>query len=102
MKPALFLWLACLPLAAEEMAVDLNPARAAVTFTLGATLHTVHGSFKLKRGNLRFDTDTGKASGEIVADAPNGLTGEGAGDSRMQKEILVSARYPEVAFSTDR
>jgi polyisoprenoid-binding protein YceI len=83
------------------MAVDLNPARTAVTFTLSATLHTVHGSFKLERGNLRFDTDTGKAGGEIVIDAASGLTGEGARDRRMHKEILETVRYPEVAFFPD-
>jgi polyisoprenoid-binding protein YceI len=102
MRIPLLLLILVFPLAAEEMAVDLNPARTAVTFTLGATLHTVHGSFKLTRGNLRFDTDTGKASGEIVVDAASGLTGEGARDRRMHKEILETARYPEIAFFPDR
>src|SRR5262249_5421968 len=35
-------------------------------------------------------------------DATSGLTGEGTRDRRMHKEILETARYPEVAFLPDR
>jgi polyisoprenoid-binding protein YceI len=90
-----------LPLAAE-MNVDLDPARSAVAFTLGATLHTVHGSFKLRRGSLRFDPDTGEASGEIIVDAASGVTGVADRDRRMRKDILDTARYPEISFLPDR
>ena len=102
MKRLLILFVACLPLAAEEIAVDLNPARSAVTFTLGATLHTVHGSFNVKRGDLRFDTETAKASGEIVIDAASGVTGVADRDRRMHKDILDTARFPEITFLPDR
>jgi polyisoprenoid-binding protein YceI len=95
------LLLACLPLAAEEIAIDLNPARTSVTFTLGDVLHTVHGAFKLKRGNVRFDTGTGKASGEIVIDLASGDSGNNARDRRMHKDILESAKYPEAVFIPD-
>jgi polyisoprenoid-binding protein YceI len=94
--------LLCLPLAAQPTIVDLNPARTAVTFTLGAVLHTVHGSFKLKRGNMRFDAETGHASGEIVVDLTSGNTHEDRRDRRMHKDILESARYPEAVFLPDR
>ncbi len=48
---------------AQETLVTLDPAGAQIEFTLGATLHTVHGSFKLKHGEIRFDPATGSASG---------------------------------------
>jgi polyisoprenoid-binding protein YceI len=82
--------------------VDLDPARTSITFTLGSVLHTVHGSFELKRGNMRFDSDTGKAGGEIVVDVTSASTGNDSRDRRMHQEILESARYPEAIFVPDR
>ena len=85
-------------LPAQEMQVDLDPARTTIEFTLPATLHTVHGSFKLKSGTVRFNTATGAASGEIVADATSGDTGNKGRDKKMHGEILESKRFPEVIF----
>jgi polyisoprenoid-binding protein YceI len=90
-----------LRLAAAETSIELDPARTSVTFTLGDVLHTVHGSFKLKRGAVRFDSASGAASGEIVVDVASGNSGNGGRDKRMHKEILESARYPEAVFSPD-
>jgi polyisoprenoid-binding protein YceI len=102
MKPYLLLFALCtLPLAAGESAVELDPARTTITFTLGDVLHTVHGTFKLKHGSIRFDSSTGKASGEIVVDVASGNSGNGGRDKRMHKEILESARYPEAVFTAD-
>jgi len=86
------------PLTAQEMQVDLDPARTTIEFMLPATLHTVHGSFKLKSGTVRFNTATGAASGEIVADATSGDTGNKGRDKKMHGEILESRRFPEVIF----
>lgn len=102
MKRILFFLLAgSLRLAAAENSVELDPARTTVSFTLGDVLHTVHGTFKLKRGALKFDSATGSASGEIVVDVASGNSGGGARDKRMHKEILESARYPEAVFTPD-
>src|SRR6516162_4313430 len=89
MKRILLVLLACVPLAAEETVVDLNPSRTTVTFTLGDILHTVRGSFKLKRGSVHFDPDTGKAGGEIVVDVTSGNTNGDARDRRMQDRKSV-------------
>ena len=98
----LFLYiLSALPLAAET-SVELDPARSIINFTVPSTLHTVHGHFKLKSGSLRFDSATGKASGEIVVDVTSGESGNGIRDSRMQKEILESMRFAEAVFTADR
>jgi len=85
-----------------DTVLELNPAKTEVGFSVGTTLHTVHGTFKLKRGNIRFDPETGKAAGEIVIDVASGESGSGSRDRRMQKEILESPKYPEAVFLPDR
>ena len=73
-----------------------------VNFTLGDVLHTVHGVFKLKTGEMWFDPSNGKAGGQIVVNALSGESGSGARDSRMHKNILESAKYADITFSPDR
>jgi polyisoprenoid-binding protein YceI len=90
------------PLAAQELSLAMDPAQAKVEFTLGATLHTVHGSFQFRRGSIRFDPATGKASGELLVDARTGATGNDSRDHKMHKEILESQRFPDVVFRPDR
>ena len=86
---------------AQSSEFQLDPARTTVQFTLGDVLHTVHGKFKLKRGALHLGP-AGKVSGEIVVDATSGDSGSTIRDRKMHKEILESARYPEIAFRPDR
>ncbi len=88
--------------AAQEKALQLDPAQTNVKFTLGDVLHTVKGTFRLKHGSLAFDPVTGRISGEIVVDAQSGDSGSGARDRKMHKEILESNRYPDIAFRPDR
>ena len=87
---------------ASEIVLGIDPAKSKVYWTLGSTVHTVHGSFAFKKGNLRLDTSTGKASGEIIVDAASGNSGNDSRDRKMHKEVLESARYPEVIFRPDR
>jgi polyisoprenoid-binding protein YceI len=86
---------------AAEVTVELNPAQTRVAWTLGAVLHTVHGTFKLTRGTIHFDPETGEASGEIVVDATSGESGSGARDGRMHKNVLESPKYPIISFKPD-
>lgn len=88
--------------APEDTALAIDPAQTKVEFTLGDVLHTVHGAFKLKRGTLLFDPSTGHAAGEMAVDAASGDSGTAAQDNRMSKEILESAKYPEIVFRPDR
>lgn len=88
--------------AAQDRAFQLDPAQTSVKFTLGAALHTVHGTFHLKRGALQFDPASGKVSGEIVVDAKSGESGNGSRDRKMHKEVLESEQYPEITFRPDR
>ncbi|MGA2772595.1 MAG: YceI family protein [Bryobacteraceae bacterium] len=87
---------------AEDTVLQIDPSQTKVEFTLADVLHTVHGSFLLKRGNLRFDAATGRASGELVVDAASGQSGNGARDRNMHKNVLESDRYPEIVFRPDR
>jgi len=87
---------------AAEYQLRLEPASTQLTWTLGDVLHTVHGTFKLRRGKIVFDSETGKAGGEIVVDATSGESGSGARDGRMHKNVLESAKYPDVSFAPDR
>jgi polyisoprenoid-binding protein YceI len=88
--------------AAQDKALQLDPTQTSVKFTLGDVLHTVHGTFQLKRGSLQFEPSAGKISGEIVVDAGSGDSGSGMRDRKMNKEVLESKRYPEVTFRPDR
>jgi polyisoprenoid-binding protein YceI len=88
--------------AAQGTSFKLDPSQTTVKFTLGDVLHTVHGTFRLKRGALRLEAASGKLSGEIVVDAASGESGSGMRDRKMHKEILESEQYPEIAFRPDR
>jgi polyisoprenoid-binding protein YceI len=87
---------------AADYHVELAPETTRINWTLGDVLHTVHGTFKLKCGDIRFDPDTGKAAGAVVADAASGESGNGSRDSRMHKNVLESAKYSEISFAPDR
>jgi len=86
---------------AQDAGYQLDPTQTTVKFTLGDVLHTVHGSFRLKQGALLIGP-TGNVTGQIIVDATSGDTGSGMRDRKMHKEVLESARYPEVSFRPDR
>jgi polyisoprenoid-binding protein YceI len=88
-------------LAAAQSGFQLDAAQSSVKFTLGDVLHTVHGTFKVKHGEMQIDP-AGRMSGEIVVDAASGSSGSGMRDRKMNKEVLESARYPEITFRPDR
>jgi len=91
-----------LPLAAQELSLEMDPAQSTVEYTLGATLHTVHGTFQFRRGSIRFDPATGNASGELLVDARTGTSGNDTRDAKMHKEILESQRFPDIVFRPAR
>jgi polyisoprenoid-binding protein YceI len=99
------LWLAGAALAQvqpHEIGLNFVPAKTTVNFTLGDILHTVHGSFDVKHGAIRFDPATNKLTGEVLVDAASGHSGSDGRDKKMHKEVLESARYPDIVFRPDR
>jgi len=84
--------------AASEIRLSLDPAQSKLNWTVDSTLHMVHGIFNIKNGNLRFDPETGKASGEIIVLVTSGDTGNTSRDEKMHKEVLQSSQYPDAIF----
>ena len=89
----------CAAADAQQTQIKLDPAKTRIEWTLGDVLHTVQGTFQLKSGAVLFDPRTGEASGQVVVDATSGNSGNGIRDSKMKKDVLESARYPEIVFS---
>lgn len=85
-----------------EVTLNLDSEQSKLHWTLDSTLHTIHGTFALKRGAVKFDPATGSATGEFVADATTGKSGNDGRDKKMHTEILESSRYTEVIFRAKR
>jgi hypothetical protein len=90
------------PAPSTGIVLELDPRLSTVHWTLGTTLHTVHGTFAFKKGSVELDPVTGKASGEIVAYATSGDSANDSRDKKMHQEVLESDRYPEIVFRPDR
>lgn len=85
-----------------EFVLRMDPQHTTINFTLADVLHTVRGTFKLKRGELHLDPASNRLSGEIVVDAKSGESGNSMRDRKMHRELLESDRYPEIIFRPDR
>jgi polyisoprenoid-binding protein YceI len=101
MKLLCILALIAIPVLAERINVEIDPGSTRIYWSLGATVHTVHGTFKLKRGELWFDPDNRQAGGLLVVDATSGESGSDSRDGRMHKNVIESARHPEITFVPD-
>lgn len=86
----------------QEVTIGVDPSKSNVQFTLGATLHTVHGTFNVKGGTVHLDAASGKASGQVVVDVKSGNTGVEARDRQMHNRVLESDRFPQAVFLPDR
>jgi polyisoprenoid-binding protein YceI len=83
---------------AQDTIVRFDPSQSKVEFSVGSTLHTVHGTFKLKSGEVRFEPATGKASGAIVVAATSGDSENEGRDKKMHEKVLQSEKFPEIIF----
>jgi polyisoprenoid-binding protein YceI len=93
--------LAAPQLHASEIVLSVDPTQSKVHWTLGTTLHAVHGTFAFKNGTLHVDPASGKASGEVVVYATSGDSGNDGRDKKMHKDVLASAQYPDIIFRPD-
>jgi polyisoprenoid-binding protein YceI len=90
------------PALSQQAQIKLDVSATKVNFTLGDVLHTVHGTFKLTKGDLWFEPSSSKAGGELVVNGASGDSGSHARDSRMEKNILQADLYPEIKFAPNR
>jgi polyisoprenoid-binding protein YceI len=95
-------WLAALPLAAQSLTFELDPAETSIVFRFGATMHSVQGSVRAEEGRIELDPGTGAASGRIVIDMKSATTGNARRDRKMHQKILETERYPQAVFTLDR
>ena len=86
------------PAVAREHVATLDPARTAVEFRLGATMHTVEGSARLESAEIRFDLQAGTASGEIIVDARSLDSGNQRRDRVLHEKVLESEKHPRMVF----
>lgn len=86
----------------QELQLHFDPSKTTIAFTLGDILHTVHGSFRLKSGDVEYTVATKSVSGNLVVDATSGQSGNRSRDHKMHKQILESDRYPVISFRPDR
>lgn len=98
----LLMLVALVAVGAEPVELELDAAASTAAFTLGATLHTVHGEVPITAGRLRFDPDGGEASGEVVLDARGAVTGDDKRDEKMHDKVLRSDDFPHLVFRLDR
>lgn len=94
--------LAPLSASAEERLLTLRPEKTRVTFNLKATAHEVNGVLALEAGQIRFDSATGAASGQITIDLRRAETGNSLRDREMHKTVLETERYPQILFRPER
>jgi polyisoprenoid-binding protein YceI len=83
---------------APKVTVHLDPQKTEIHWTLHDTLHTVHGTFRLKGGMMSFNPATGAAEGQFLVDVGTGESGDNTRDGKMQSEVLESKKYPEAFF----
>jgi polyisoprenoid-binding protein YceI len=85
--------------AANEVKLEVDPAQSKVHYSLESSLHTVHGTFELKKGSeVHFNPESGSVGGEVAVYATSGESGNQSRDERMHKEILQTQKYPDAIF----
>jgi polyisoprenoid-binding protein YceI len=87
---------------ATERLLTLDPEHTAISFSLGATGHDVHGRLALDRGTVGFDDESGRAWGEITIDVRHAETGNMKRDRAMHGKVLESDAHPLITFAPDR
>src|SRR4051795_11537180 len=88
----LIAFLFCVPALcqSQQLRLQFDPAKTTIAFTLGDILHTVHGSFRLKSGDVGYNIGSKSVSGSLIVDATSGQSGNHSRDHKMHKEILES------------
>ena len=86
----------------EELVLTLAPEKTSATFRVSATVFDIDGVLAMGPGQIRFDSTTGAASGQITIDLRGTKTGSRLRDWDMHRRVLDTERYPLVVFRLDR
>lgn len=84
---------------AQQQTLTVNPGSSSVAFSLGATGHEVHGTFKVTNGTIQFDRSSAKISGSIVVSAASGESGDSGRDKNMHTQVLDVDHFADVTFA---
>ena len=87
------------PAHGQKESFQLDPAKSQVQFSLGATMHAVHGTFQVQSGAITFAPTEGAMSGSILVDAHSGNSGEASRDKKMTQDQLKADQFTSVAFA---
>jgi len=83
----------------KRAALELEPAKTVITYSLDGWPHHTQGIFKLKHGLIGIDPATGKMDGVIIVDAASGDSGHSIRDDRMKSSVLEVNQFPEISFA---
>ena len=98
----LVLAVAASPSLGGELEINLDAASTSVAFTLGATLHTVHGEATVKSGSFLYQPESGTLTGQVVVDAATADTGNKKRDKKMHAKVLLSGGHPRIVLVAQR
>ena len=86
---------------AAEWQIDLDPSKTEITFTLKATMHTVHGDAAAPPGRFRLDDTNGSMTGTVAIDAMSAATGNAKRDLKMHARVLRSGEFSKITLTAD-
>ena len=84
--------------AAAGWLIHIEPDQNSITFSLKATLHTVHGTAAIEASTLQFDPVTGVIFGDIAVSTASTATGNTKRDKKMHTKVLRSSDYPRLTL----
>jgi polyisoprenoid-binding protein YceI len=82
----------------QNQAFTIIPESSDVGFTLGGSVHEVHGNFHVQSGSIHFDRTGSQISGSVVVAAGSGKTGNESRDKKMTNEVLDAPHFASVSF----